>query len=351
LTPDLTHARPKAMSISTFFLEALGSYLIQRAAQPGLDYTLQVLDDELHKLTAPAPPREWKLGPLTPEQQEFVSMVPTLQDVSVLSHIRSWLRRAPKRGIILLGPSGAGKSQLDLRLRGKAPQEDILYTADDETRRLVLQGRRVPLLDTPGAQDHARLGYGDALEAMLRVEPPSVAIIAVAGGYLATSMPDLRATFVRPSSGGRTVASSTTKFIEHCCEEEAGYVREFVQQCRAHAKTNRIEPMPRQRLRAVITVLNKRDLWGANAESAAQTIAYYQDPSSPYGAALQEFRDAFGAPDQHSHDVLPMFTHGSGFHPDSTVAARALTPFDSAIDALLLRTLVSYRYTGGGRIP
>jgi hypothetical protein len=339
------------MSITAFFLEALGSYLIRRAAQPGLDYTLHVLDEELRKLAAPTPPPEWKAGPLSTEQLEFVTMVPALQEVSVLSHIRSWLRQAPKRGIILLGPSGAGKSQLDLRLRGKAPREDILYTADDATRRLVLQGRRVPLLDTPGAKDHARLGYCDGLEAMLRVEPPSVAIIVVAGGYLATSMPDLRATFVRPTSGGRVVASSTKEFVEHCRAEEARYLHEFVEQCRAHAKAQRIDPVPRQRLRAVITVLNKRDLWASSPELGAETLAYYLDPSSPYGPALQEFRAAFGAPDQHSHDILPMFTHGGGFHPDSTVAARALTPFDSAIDALLLRTLVSYRYTGGGRIP
>ncbi|MFO7562997.1 MAG: hypothetical protein R6X02_10175 [Enhygromyxa sp.] len=121
--------------------------------------------------------------------------------------------------------------------------------------------------------------------------------------------------------------------------------------CRSHAKTKGIDPIPHQRLRAVITVINKRDLWGAKPKTEAATLAYYHDVASAYGLALQEFRDAFGASEQHSHDVLPMFAHGSGFHPDPTIAAQALTPFHSAIDALLLRTLVSYRYTGGGRIP
>lgn len=106
-----------------------------------------------------------------------------------------------------------------------------------------------------------------------------------------------------------------------------------------------------QRLRAVITVLDKRDLWGATSSTQAEALAYYRAPDSAYGLALQEFRAVFGAPDQHSHDVLPVFSHGSGFHPNSTVAAQALTPFHSAIDALLLRTLVSYHSTGSGRLP
>jgi hypothetical protein len=341
------------MAVSSLFLNALTSFLIRKAAQPALDYTLTVFDDELRKLSSSdSPPPEWTGGQLTREQREFVGMLPALQgDVSVLSHIRSWIREAPKRGIILLGPSGAGKSQIDLRLRGKAPREDILYTTDDEQRRLVLQGRRVPLLDTPGAPSHAMSAYANVLDALVGREPPLIAVVVVAGGYLATSMPELRATFVRPSSRQRPVAMSAKAFVSSCRDEEAKYLEDLTDHCRAHATTKRVDPMPQQRLRAVITVVNKQDLWGATPTAHAEALAYYCDPDSAYGVALQKFRDAFGAAGQHSHDVLPVFTHGSGFHPDPTVAAQALTPFHAAIDALLLRTLVSYRYTGGGRIP
>ncbi|PRP95651.1 hypothetical protein ENSA5_37840 [Enhygromyxa salina] len=340
------------MSVTALFLDSLRTFLIKRAARPMLDYTLTILDEELRKLDDVSPPPEWQGGRLTPEQRQFVAMLPALQgDVSTTSHVRSWLRQAPKRGIILLGPSGVGKSQIDLRLRGKAPREDILYTAEDEARRLVLQGRRVPLLDTPGEPRHAMSGYANVLDVMVGSEPPAIAVIVVAGGYLATSMPELRATFIRPNSRAKPVAHTTDEFVSKCREEEATYLRELVDHCRAHAQTKGIEPVPQQRLRSVITVVNKRDLWGATSSEQAATLARYRDPDSAFGVALQEFRDAFGAPDQHSHDVLPLFTHANGFHPDPTIAAQALTPFHSALDALILRTLVSYRYTGGGRIP
>jgi hypothetical protein len=340
------------VSISAVFLDSLRSYLIKRAAQPMLDYTLAVIDDELRKIVGDSPPPDWAGAKLTEEQREFVEMLPALQgEASIVSHIRSWLRHAPTRGIILLGPSGGGKSQLELRLRGKSPKEDILYTTNERARRLVLQGRRVPLVDTPGDHRHALTGFADVLDTLISAEPPSVAVIVVAGGHLATSMPELRATFIRPSSRRQPVAMNTDEFLIRCREEEVTYLRDLTDYCRAHAKAKGIDPMPQQRLRAVITVANKRDLWGAKPDLEAATLAYYRDPSSAYGVALQEFRDVFGASEQHSHDMLPVFTHGGGFHPDPTVAAQALTPFHSAIDALLLRTLVSYRYTGGGRIP
>lgn len=184
-------------------------------------------------------------------------MLPALQgDVSVLSHIRSWLRQAPKRGIILLGPSGAGKSQIDLRLRGKPPREDILYTADDENRRLVLQGRRVPLLDTPGDSWHAASSYANVLDALISREPPRVAVIVVAGGYLATSMPELRGTFVRPSSLGQPVANSPQEFVAKCREEEARYLRELKCPCRGAC----LLPCSGQRLRVGAAGVPRR-LW------------------------------------------------------------------------------------------
>lgn len=95
------------------FLDSLRSYLIKRAAQPMLDYSLTVLDDELRKLTEDTLPPEWEAGQLTPEQEQFVAMLPALQgDASIVSHMRSWLRQPPKRGIVLLGASGAGSRRL-----------------------------------------------------------------------------------------------------------------------------------------------------------------------------------------------------------------------------------------------
>lgn len=226
-----------------------------------------------------------------------------------------------------------------------------MYTAEDEARRLVLQGRRVSLLDTPGEPRHALSGYANVLDILVGSEPPAVAVIVACGGYLATSMPELQATFIRPNSRATPIAESTDEFVSKCRSEEAAYLRDLTDYCRAHARSKGIEPAPQQRLRSVITVANKRDLWGATPSNHTATLAYYRDPDSEFGVALKGFRDAFGAPDQHSHDVLPLFTFGGGYHPDPSVAAQALTPFHSAIDALLLKTLISYRYTGGGRIP
>ena len=336
------------MALTWLFLKSLGSYLMKKAAAPGIDYTLNVVDEELRKLTEGELPREWEGEALNEEQKQLVAMLPALQgDVPLVGHLRAWLHSTPKRGIALLGPSGAGKSQIALRLRGKAPREDLMYTADDERRKLILAGRRVPLLDTPGESRHAMDGYTDTLDALTGHNPPSVAIVVVAGGYLATAAPEFRGSYRRPGSVGQAVGSDTASYLAACRKEEADYLRLLVDACQRHAATKKIDVMPRQRLRAVITVVNKRDLWGALDEGPDAIMAHYGDPASEYGEALAEFRSVFGAVDQHSHDVLPMFTHGGGFHPDPSLDARALTQFHSAVDALLLRTLVSYRYTGG----
>lgn len=338
------------MALTWLFLKSLGSYLLKKAAAPGIDYTLNVVDDELRRLVEDAPPPEWEGEALSDEQKQLVAMLPSLQgDVPLVGHLRAWLHATPKRGIALLGPSGAGKSQIALRLRGKAPREDLMYTTDDDRRKLILAGRRVPLLDTPGESRHAMDGYADTLDALTGHDPPSVVLIVGAAGYLATAAPEFRSTYRRPGSVGQAVGDDTPSYLAACLEEEANYLRLLVDACRRHATSKKIDRMPRQRLRAVITVVNKRDLWGVNAAAVDAIVARYADPTSEYGQALGEFRDVFGAVDQHSHDVLPLFTHGGGFHPDASLHARALTHFHSAIDALLLRTLVSYRYTGGSQ--
>ncbi|MFO7562998.1 MAG: hypothetical protein R6X02_10180 [Enhygromyxa sp.] len=66
------------MSLSAMFFDALRSFLIKRATQPMLNYTLTVLDDELRKLTEDSPPPEWTGSDLTAEQREFIAMLPAL---------------------------------------------------------------------------------------------------------------------------------------------------------------------------------------------------------------------------------------------------------------------------------
>lgn len=91
------------MTVSSFFLEALGSYLIKRAAQPALDYTLTLVDEELRKLAEQSSPPDWHGQPLTPEQKRFVEMLPALQgNTSRWARLRSWLSPQPRRGIIFL---------------------------------------------------------------------------------------------------------------------------------------------------------------------------------------------------------------------------------------------------------
>jgi energy-coupling factor transporter ATP-binding protein EcfA2 len=337
-------------SLSLAFLEMLGSFLLKKAAQPLLDYSLRLVDEELERLcSSPAP--EGNLEALTPSQIEFIRTLPYLQGKeSMISRILSQVRATPKRGIVLLGPSGAGKSQIERRLRGVAPEEQGFITSDTRTRGLPFQGRRIPLSDSPGSSRHAMGGYVDLLDLLTGREPPEVAILVVAGGYLASSIPEMRATFARPDSMGRLVAGTTAEFVEACRKEETDYLLQIVDRCKNHAPSKKGQPIPQKKMRAIITVINKRDLWGVTEEDYRETVNFYTATDTAYGKALHEFRCFFGSPQQHSHDTMPFFTHGGGFHPDASTIGRALTPFHSAVDALLLRTLVAYRYAGGGKI-
>ncbi len=262
------------------------------------------------------------------------------------------------RGIAVLGPSGAGKTVIADRLRDAtslrvdravhwSPRERPRSSIHLERSRTVARGKIMPVLTVPGTQIQSRDGWERLAQVFLET-PPQVVLITVAGGFLATADRDLEGTFRRPNSAA--VIDKLEDYLRACRKEEAQHIHEFMDFVKERRKlalgreSITDDDVMTTRVRSFITVVNKRDLWGIDPKGRlAET---YRDPFSDYGRAIGRLRRAFGPGDGSTHDVLPMFTFGGGFHPHAEARGLMLTEAHAAADTLLLKALILYRYGG-----
>lgn len=262
------------------------------------------------------------------------------------------------RGIAVLGPSGAGKTVIADRLRDAtslrvdravrwSPRERPRSSIHLEKTRTVARGKILPVLTVPGTQIQSRDGW-DRLAQTFLDSPPQVVVVTVAGGFLATADRDLEGTFRRPNSS--KVLANLEEYLRACRAEEARHVNEFMDFVKARRKVALgresigDEDVLTTRIRAFVTVVNKRDLWGIDPKGRlAET---YRDPFSDYGKAINRMRRTWGPGDGSTHDVLPMFTFGGGFHPYAEARGLMLTEAHAAADTLLLKALLLYRFAG-----
>ncbi len=264
------------------------------------------------------------------------------------------------RGIAILGPSGAGKTVIADRLRDAtslrvdravhwSPRERPRSSIHLERSRTVARGQILPVLTVPGTQVQSRDGW-ERLARVFLATPPQVVVITVAGGFLATADRDLEGTFRRPNS--TKVLASFEDYLRACRNEEARHIQEFMNFVRDERKkvlgreTITDDDVLTTRIRSFVTVVNKRDLWGIDAKG--RLAEAYRDPFSEYGRALNRLRRNWGPGDGSTHDVLPMFTFGGGFHPYAEARGLMLTEAHAAADALLLKALILYRFGGAG---
>lgn len=227
-----------------------------------------------------------------------------------------------------------GKSFIGARLAGKEPNPSQAMSSELEHDSFIAGLRRSYIVIAPGSFLHGTSGLADLYELMKSRTPPKVICIVVADGFHATSS-KLTTGYIRPGSGGNPVAQDLNGFREYCRTEEISYLGNLLEQ---FSQSNL-----RARIPALITIANKRDLWSA-ANQDERIPLRYQEPASEYGQIIERMRTYFGFDNPSTHDIISMYTFGGGFQPNPNINARALTLGRAEADAMVLKSLIYYRY-------
>jgi hypothetical protein len=244
-----------------------------------------------------------------------------------------------KQSIAIWGPSGTGKTLIASRLAGVLPKYAPPSSTKMEHEKIVAGWRGLNILTAPGSKEQDEEGAIAKLKnSLVSATPPKIFCFVVAGGYHATAAQSLTKTFRRPGSEGEDVAEDIEGYRETCFKEEIDMLTEIRQHCSGKMKA---------RVPVFLTVVNKRDLWGA-MDHPERILARYQSRRSSYGKIVAEICKSWGLGlSPATHEVYPAYSFAGGFHPDNSIRSRALTAEDSEADAMLLRALIYYHYSDG----
>ncbi len=249
------------------------------------------------------------------------------------------------RGVLVIGASGSGKSNFIYRLAGKKPPTGLLSSTENETKFDYYATTRIPIKAIPGNEQHQLGQWKKAADLFFQGPVPKVICSVTSYGYLATAREDLEG-FVRPHSGDEPIADNTEAYTALCREEEISHIREFFKYCEYQGRSLG-KPRPREMVPTFISIINKRDLWGARYRTD-EVIEHYQGKSKEYAKTIQEVGSTWGPANGVTHLVMPNFTIGGGFLPDPHgTQAIALTQRAAMADALLIRATLLYYLTDG----
>jgi adenylate kinase family enzyme len=318
------------------FLEFLAGYIASKILSHGLSFARDVLTEELYKLRSNPRSVGWKSDGLTDEQQYLIEAIEKTLPITWRRHfIRGPLLK--DRPIVIIGPSGVGKTLIASRIAGQKPGTVPSMSSGAERERLISGWQGNNIMVAPGSlQQDEKGGINKVIKSIRSKKSPKVVVIVVAGGYHATEAEILRNTFLRPGED-QPVADNLDEFIEYCLKEELAYIKFFLQ--KTHQKI-------RKRIPSIVTIVNKRDLWGARRDHKRRLSRYIED-SSEYGKLIQALRSEWGLHAPSNHDIFPVYTFGGGFHPDQSIKAKALSLEAAEADAMVLRGLIFYQYTEG----
>ncbi len=337
--------------MEAIFWSFLTHWLAHKFIDSSVDLLATKIDESAPSLLDQPGDSGWTGGAWSEDQRRVIEI---LQKTRTLQggRWRAWLQREAKRPILLIGASGTGKSVLALRLLGTEPSGSIVMSPREERLTLIQASRRSQLIVAPGEPKHALIGIQHVVDIITGTNPPQVVCIVVAGGYLATSSPtfmsdDGAANFRRPSSNEKPVARSVDGFTAKGRAEEIDNLINLVDMCKDNARKAKRRRSVQEQIPSFITVINKRDLWSIPDDRSDEIIKSYTNPQSRYGRTMSLLQEEWGLNNPCSHDIIPLFTFGGGFHPAPDTIAKALPPKQAVIDALLLRALIFYRYTRG----
>jgi hypothetical protein len=317
-------------------LEVLGKFLAETLLTEGVKLTAASVQQ--HVADFRKDPKRYGWNETLTEREERI--LEALKN-TIPSAWKKIFLRGPllaKEPIAIWGPSGTGKSIVASRLAGSLPTYAPPSSTRLEQEKIVAGWRGLNILVAPGSHEQDEEGAIAKLKAaMISRKPPKIFCFVVAGGYHATAAQSLYNTFRRPDSGGDDVADDVKGFLERCLAEEVNMLEEIRDHCSGRMKA---------RIPVFLTIINKRDLWGA-ADRAA-VLKRYQNTRTQYGKIVSEICKLWGLGNAAAtHETFSAYTFAGGFHPDNQIKTRALTAADSEADAMLLRALVYYHYTEG----
>ncbi len=318
-------------------MEAFLTFLASYVAGKALDLVGRVsqasLDDALSALEADPLQANWTSPELSVEQKRLLLAVRNIQN----PRWWGWMAKmalVPKRSMALIGPSGTGKSRIALRLANRDPNLQLGQSRDIEDDRLLFHSRYCPILVAPGSTSHGVEGLAEIKRQFESDEPPKVVCVVVSDGFHATESDILAGTFARPDSMDDPVPSNLDEFLEYCRGEEIKSLLWYLRSCEV-----------RHRIPSIITLVNKRDLWGLTHESMIPNR--YTDLQSEYCKLISNLAENWGFGQPSTHEQFPFYCHGGGFLPKEDLAALALTPRTAMADTLIFQALLFYRYTEG----
>jgi hypothetical protein len=185
------------------------------------------------------------------------------EDESVLSALIAQLKRADRRGMLLLGPSGGGKTELFNALTNRISKERR-STIEVDDRFLRLGGKIRSVHDTMGQEDNLT----EMFTTISYYEPTTVVFVA-SYGYLDTvdTGDELRrppSSGIAPPPGG--CYATLPKYLKATREEEFWWLSVFTQFV--------ARPKPNRRVRYIVLAVNKMDLW---ADKYDAVMDYYKN--------------------------------------------------------------------------
>ena len=175
-----------------------------------------------------------------------------------------------RRGLMFLGPSGAGKSSLinSFLKYGKTLSSGTDSTTGINKRYTTLYKRYTLIRDTAGLVQH---DLDVAIRDFIN-NPPDILCLVFAAGYLETANSAIltrTSTTMNPKK-----FDSLEEYITACSEEEIEWVQYLIDKIQKIGTNNK----PRKRIKHIIIVVNKRDLWNNKYSVEEMKERYTNNP-------------------------------------------------------------------------
>lgn len=331
------------MAITEAFLGWVGGWIANKAMEELLSRSVSHAREMIENTIENPKDFHWDQGDFSDAQKSLMRLL-VYSRPGMLRRLLSRLNR-DARGVLVVGASGSGKSNFIYRVSGKKPPVGLPSSTANETKFDYYETTRIPFRAIPGDEETQLGAWQEAADQFFLGPVPKVVCSVTAFGYLATAREDFHG-YVRPSSKNEQIANNTDSYTDLCREEEIRHLEEFFQYSATRGRGLE-KTRPKDVVSAFITIVNKRDLWGARYD-ASEVLEHYQDSSSKYAKVMDQVRANWGAPSGTTHLVMPNFTIGGGFLPDPIrTQTIALTQRAAIADALLIRATLLYYLTDG----